>query len=286
MENKRTFVLGVGCQKGGTTWLMGYLNVHPECVRNRFKEFHVLDAHFYPEKFANFQNWRLRFIQKTCQESGPIEELSAVHPIHFTMELYTATKDIRAYPLLIDRCGTQEDGTWKIATDITPSYCALRAEHLTIVKKLLDDQGIDTRVIFLMREPIERLYSCMRNLERESDTPDAIERFESESQDWQHKIRSDYAATVTALDEVFPENKVHYAFYEQLFSDKELTRITEFLGLTPKAANFEKRWNASPSEMKLSKDQIANAREYYDWVYQFCADRFGEKLIKEIWTHY
>ena len=40
----KTFLLGTGCQKGGTTWLFRYLKESPQYVRGYLKEYHVFDA--------------------------------------------------------------------------------------------------------------------------------------------------------------------------------------------------------------------------------------------------
>ena len=40
----RTFLLGVGAQKAGTTWLHKYLTASPQMVRGYRKEYHVFDS--------------------------------------------------------------------------------------------------------------------------------------------------------------------------------------------------------------------------------------------------
>ena len=39
-----TFLLGVGCQKGGTAWLHRYLEASPQCDPGFRKEYHVWDS--------------------------------------------------------------------------------------------------------------------------------------------------------------------------------------------------------------------------------------------------
>ena len=43
-NSKKVFLLGVGCQKGGTTWLHGQLAKHPEVDLGFTKEYHIFDA--------------------------------------------------------------------------------------------------------------------------------------------------------------------------------------------------------------------------------------------------
>ena len=39
-----TFLLGVGCQKGGTAWMHRYLEASPQCDPGFRKEYHVWDS--------------------------------------------------------------------------------------------------------------------------------------------------------------------------------------------------------------------------------------------------
>ena len=46
---KKNFILGVGCQKGGTTWLHQQLNKSKNTDMGFLKEYHVFDALYVPE---------------------------------------------------------------------------------------------------------------------------------------------------------------------------------------------------------------------------------------------
>ena len=41
---QKDFILGVGCQKGATTWLRRQLNKHETCDFGFRKEYHVFDV--------------------------------------------------------------------------------------------------------------------------------------------------------------------------------------------------------------------------------------------------
>ncbi len=45
----KTFILGVGAQKAGSTWLFRYLNKLPGAIRPFYKEFHIWNALEIPE---------------------------------------------------------------------------------------------------------------------------------------------------------------------------------------------------------------------------------------------
>jgi hypothetical protein len=45
----RKFMVGVGAQKAGTTWLFDYLGRHPDVAMSPIKELHYFDQIFRPE---------------------------------------------------------------------------------------------------------------------------------------------------------------------------------------------------------------------------------------------
>lgn len=45
--------------------------------------------------------------------------------------------------------------------DITPSYSMLSAGDFAIVRDGLEAKGFDVKVVFLMRDPLERLWSSI-----------------------------------------------------------------------------------------------------------------------------
>lgn len=57
----KTFLLGVGAQKAGTTWLYDYLNDHPQTDMGLYKEYHLFDNLHVPSPTPRPRqdNWRL-----------------------------------------------------------------------------------------------------------------------------------------------------------------------------------------------------------------------------------
>ncbi len=49
MKQEKIFLLGLGAQKSGTTWLFDYLNGNSHAKFGIFKEYHVLDTNFFPQ---------------------------------------------------------------------------------------------------------------------------------------------------------------------------------------------------------------------------------------------
>ena len=49
---------------------------------------------------------------------------------------------------------------YEVTGDITPSYCALDAASLALIKRRLTRYGFDIKIILLMRDPFERIWSA------------------------------------------------------------------------------------------------------------------------------
>ncbi len=95
--------------------------------------------------------------------------------------------------------------------------------------------------------------------------------------------RSRYERTIQAVESVFPSSQVHYEFFESLFNDDAVTKITDFVGVPAKPGNFAKRINSSPLHMPITPKDFAEVRRVLDPTYRYCAERFGEAEIKAIW---
>ena len=75
---EKTFLLGVGCQKGGTSWLHNYLSKHPNTNMGFTKEYHIFDALYMPEcnRFRHkrtdyasaFMNLKIKFLRRRLME--------------------------------------------------------------------------------------------------------------------------------------------------------------------------------------------------------------------------
>jgi len=87
----------------------------------------------------------------------------------------------------------------------------------------LEARGFDVRVVFLMRDPVERIYSAARMSMRDArQSGKPVTRTENETfldlyAERKSDRRSRYDQTIKNLDEVFGPQNILYAFYEDLF---------------------------------------------------------------------
>jgi hypothetical protein len=140
-ERNGTFVLGLGAQKAGSSWLYAQLNSRRDADFGFLKEYHIHDARTLPE--AGFSNRRKR---------------SFIKPRTWRRQRFIAQPE-RYYDYfasLLRRPGIQLTG------DITPSYSALSVGTLKDIKANFEQRQIGLRPVFLMRDPIERIISSQR----------------------------------------------------------------------------------------------------------------------------
>lgn len=289
----KTFLLGVGAQKSATTWLYEYLHAHQHCDLGFKKEYHVFDALLVPELGTRrFMVDNLRHVRNlTKQKIENVESKTPALDIKLEHALRAASFyiDTENYGHYFERLYDANIAT-KVVGDITPSYSMLEAKDFAFIKRLLERHGFNVKVIFLMRDPVERAYSAARMSIRTLEATGKAAEVTAESiMNRQIKNfaninkRGRYDLTIQALEQVFDADDIHYAFYETIFDNAEVRKVTNFLGIDFISGDFDRKVNASPHPTKLSQKSTIDAKEHFEEVYSFCKTKFGEEFIERIW---
>lgn len=264
MNEQPIFILGVGAQKAGTTWLQRTLASQPNVNMGCLKEYHVWDA-----KLGNFGK---RF-----------------HPHHNPDNVKRAFR--RLMLSSDENYGNYfrqliEDGV-HITGDITPSYAALDASAFGHAKDLLEKFGFDVRVIFLMRDPVERLWSALRMIQgRKSTKSNPIsskalyEKLPIAASKKHHRVRGDYISTIQNLEAVFDKEKMYCGLFEDLFTQKSVERLESFLNIKIEGVQFDKKVHASP-KVRLPASLQKETMRFFEDQYEECNKRFPE--TKTLW---
>ncbi|HHX90944.1 MAG TPA: sulfotransferase [Paracoccus sp.] len=290
----KTFLLGVGAQKSGTSWLYYYLSRHPQCAMGRVKEYAVFDTIYMREQFGQRSALRLNELAKMAKSRA--NKIKKKEPEGSNEDLLSLIDNI-ALELDPDRYVDHFERLLlrkpkaHLVGDITPEYSALSADHYSEIRNMLIDAGFDVRVVFLMRDPVERCYSMLRMGDRNKSAQGkalkdpAHVRFSEEAvMDW-CEIRTRYDKTIPALEAAFRPDELFYAFYEEFISAASIKELTTFLGIRFIDPDTDHMANRSPRDAELSAEAIAKVRSYYEPVYTFCKDRFGSARIEGIWPH-
>jgi hypothetical protein len=87
--------------------------------------------------------------------------------------------------------------------------------------------------------------------------------------------QSNYRRTIENIDLVFEQSSCLYLFYEQLFSDETIGRLSDFLCLPYRPPASEARVNSCPAGDAPPAMLEDIATQIYRPVYDFVQDRFG-----------
>lgn len=257
----KKFFLGVGAQKGGTTWLHSYLSRYPNFNFGPLKEYHIWDA-LYVKDCRNYLCFLPRFSIKGCTQ--------------FEMQRVPGAYE-RYFSRLIN-------GDVDSTGDITPSYAGLKAAHFKSIKQRLENKGFDVKVIFQMRDPFERCWSQSRMLKRKLALSESVADFVRRTYATSaYRFRTDYNETIHQLEEVFLPNQIHYGIYEEMFTPEKVIELSKFCGVQADISFVENSVNAYGNDKEIVPDALrAEIISYYSHVYDFCHKRFPQ--TKTLWS--
>jgi hypothetical protein len=266
-----TFLLGVGCQKGGTAWLHRYLEASPQCDPGFRKEYHVWDG-------LDLPTGRLARERVLQQAVRPEPSPDAVRRAGF----YNDPASYFDY-----FTGLLADPEIRLTADITPGYAGLSEARLAMIRQGFAERGVRSATVFLLRDPVERVWSAVRmDLQRKGlDTPEAeVERVARMHNNPMYAARTRYDETMTRLEAVFPASDIWYGFYERLFDVTTLQGVCDFLGIDFHDPDFGRRVNVSPKRLDtLPDDVVATVARHFSPVYAAVAARFPDLDLASLW---
>ena len=268
MKDKRTFILGLGNQRCGTSWLHKYL-----CQSNKFaegftKEFHV---------------WDRRDLKLFSNKKTHLSLRTLISPKRY--QRYRIENSDDYYFSYFDKLMGREK---VISADITPSYSGLRARRLKFIKKKFAEKEIDTKVIILVREPLSRIKSAVRfNLDRgnysesiklnETDFESALTQYYKT----EHcSIRTRYENIISEAESVFPSDSMYISFYENMFEKSEIERLSKFLQIEPKFEFAKVKINQIRNVVSDTNVDL-KVKAYYADTYDYFYKNF--EISNELW---
>jgi hypothetical protein len=277
-EPRKTFLLGAGCQKGGTTWLYEYLRASPQFAHGFRKEYHVLSS------LEGTGQWMLGVLRErghTAVDAVTTRQPAEADVLH---RLAMVADPDRYYDYFADLF--RRDPGHRLAADLTPEYGRLPAERYRSAVAEFDARGIRTVASLVMRDPVDRIWSQMRmqhgRVKDRFDQP-LLEALRDRHLEAVYFRRTQYQETFARLDEVFAPADLHYAFYEELFTEAETTRLCRIVGIDPHPGDFGQRVNTWGSKEPLPRDLERLVAQSYAEVYAAVAERFGRDRVLAVW---
>ncbi|MFT5760777.1 MAG: hypothetical protein ACI9LM_005564 [Alteromonadaceae bacterium] len=281
---EKIFLLGVGGQKCGTTWLHNYLNKHPQTDMGPMKEYHVWDRLLVEEHFDNNE----LILRKTSQKLN--NHFKSINN-YKSLDLYNFPDSYFDFFNLLynDSLNT------RLVGDITPAYSMLNTDDFFRIKKGLESKGFTVKVVFLLRDPVERIWSQVRMKRR-----NLINKFginykhditeEEQVLAWYTDVRclkrTQYQSTIMALDSTFGKGNLYIGFYESFFETQNIKSLCHFLNIDFKTPDFDLRVNASPKNLHLSIDTQKLIANFYKETYCYVESNFGYDTVYNLWSSY
>lgn len=266
----------VGAAKAGTSWLYRYLADHPECHVRPIKELHYFDALDFGQvdrqirEITAARDTVLRRIDTVARGKVPrlLEHVTACE--HYLELLGSGEEDIPGYLGYLAEGLVDE----KVLADVTPAYSLLSEDRFAMMAGILPD----VRFIYLMRDPVDRLWSHARMIAAQRGgagsnveaLADRVLKRVFQGKEETIAERGDYRATLLKLAEVVEEGRLCIVLYEDLFDRGGTDRICDFLGIGRMPAKADLAVNAGP-DLAMTEEQRAAAREWLAPQYEFLA---------------
>jgi hypothetical protein len=253
---QKTFLVGIGGQRCGTTWLYRYLRRHAEIWMPDIKEMHFWDEIFLPDERSAVK------IQLAALQSGGSRQTSRIDALKARLAMGS---DQAKYIEYFRQADTGVFG------EVTPAYSCLPVEGFKALKAIHPR----VKLIFILRDPAQRFWSGLcHSIKRGRLSGDPSELFDAALTDDAHTIeRTRYDLTLERVGQVFDPADVLVLFFERLFTPESIRSITDFAGVSYVPADFEQR-TASAVIEPMSPRQLDAARKQFARVYEYCAARF------------
>jgi hypothetical protein len=160
-----------------------------------------------------------------------------------------------------------------IFCEVTPEYALLDEAGFTAIKSLADD----VRLIFLIRNPIDRFWSALRMRAKNHPKLEVLSEFENFLDKPHFYLCTDYGKTLNTVYNVFPKERVFVRFYEHLFNPDVITQLCQFCDIDFIAPDTQKRVLEGVPAL-LTLDMRERIYKKFSHVYDWADAEFGTAL--------
>lgn len=247
----KTFILNIGVQKSGTSWLYKLIDKSDETNMGKYKEYHVFDANYVNE----LKYFRVRIIDLIRRRGEFLK--------------YRMQRNETIYFKYFEEILKNK----KVTGDFTPSYSALNKETLIYIRDEFEKIGIKVKVIICLREPLDRAISAYyMNKKRGNKTELGDKSFMEYAKSKQCKIRTEYEVIVPRAKEVFNKEDILILDFKSMFEGNTIKRLEKFLNIEldkEYGRNFINRNLDKNNERSLREEVEAEFRLEYNKTYEY-----------------
>lgn len=283
MAGEPTLLFCVGATKAGTSWLYRYLHGHAECRLRSIKELHFFDTvdfRDYAHQFDTYARLRDDLVRRQgatadAWRRGNLQrQIDDVDEVVAALRLVEAGDEPAALAAYRAYLSGRADGATRLVGDITPGYALLSVPRLAMMAAL----SPAVRVLYLMRDPLDRLWSHVRmQAARQLRPGETVEvkarrvlnRVVRRGLETHVASRSDYRGAIERLWAAVPPAQLLIDFTERLLTPEGLIRLCGFLGIAPAPADTTERAHQGrplPIDPAQRDQALAWLAPQYDFV--------------------
>ena len=267
INNSKTFLLGLGVQKGGTSWLHEQLNKRKDANFGFLKEYHFLDA-LTLDTYADFR---------------------PIHPFPWRWRTWRRHRFFqrpeRYFDYFADLLNKPDIS---LSGDITPSYGCLSSSTLRWVIDEFEQRGVRTCAVLILRDPVERFLSQQRmklrkagRLEPEQERQQLLRAAQKLSKEGSN--RSNHLKTLATLEHVFSRENMFIGLYEQLFTEGSYRNLCLKLKIPYQQPDWNQRVNESRSTTSIPYQTLKIIGRSQSEVYRGIALNYPHLKVQEYW---
>ena len=272
----KTFVICVGAMKCATSWVYDYLGGLPDTVVSPLKELHFFDIKFAANALGDMETLALRrLLWHGQQEGNLLENLRRRPSFQASVDAAQMLFDDNAYFAHFARLCEPET---RCFCDVTPAYATLGPTGFKYLRAFCDAQRIRTRILFILRDPVDRLWSQLRQMTHAAPERDFVSNWQEAYDAPAIMARADYRGTMMDIEANFAPEDVLYLFYETLFEELSLRKLCDFVGAPYAKGDASAVKNRTQLMAEMPEDARAAALEILAPQYAYCRDRFGADL--------
>ncbi|SNR70659.1 hypothetical protein [Puniceibacterium sediminis] len=280
MKTEKTFILGLGASKSGTTWIQTYLHRSEGVDMGRLGEYQIWDALHLPAnsryRVARPGVWT-RFEAALAARLGlPIKSSAFRYDLQQNPERYFDYFQQRlAQPGI------------HITGDITPGYAGLPVAVLQDIDQTFAARGITVKPVFVMRDPIERAWSILKMRRRKGRVPGESSQQQSFEDRFREAISSGLGVTYeTSLRNIyaaFGTDRPYIGLFETMFTAESVQRLSDFAGVASDPAASTQRVNDSGDRSGVNPDLAREVFPAFAADYAYCLTHFPQ--ARAVWPH-
>lgn len=270
----------IGSSRCGTSFIYKQLRDHPDVWMPPAKEIHFFGKSGQRGK-SRFNYWMKVHFRPLCNAFVKAiirPNKKSKYDLLFIWRYLTGRRTDKWYDRLF------QSGAF-LSGDITPSYCVMSTPEIKELYSLYPN----TKIIFMMRNPVDRLWSSVkkkfgRKMGRDVSALSMEELKAHFNQDGV-KALTDYVTIIEKWESIFPKEQIFYGFMDEIEQtpDQFMKRLSAFLEIAVQDTE-ETEFKPVNDTAAQSSKVPSNVRDciihrYKDMVTEL-TDRFGSYPAK------